>query len=157
MAMNLRGIKESGKAFAVPTYLFMVAHRGHGVWGFVQYALGDLPVAESAQYDIIVRGAVRNGLSGIAMVFLLARAFSSGCAALTGVEAISNGVPAFQKPKSRNAATTLLLLGVHRRDDAHGHHRARRPHATAVRRGSGASSCSLNGEPVGRRLSSSTR
>ena len=46
------------------------------------------------------------------MVFLVARAFSSGCAALTGVEAISNGVPAFQKPKSRNAATTLLLLGV---------------------------------------------
>ena len=48
---------------------------------------------------------------GFAMVFLVARAFSSGCAALTGVEAISNGVPAFQKPKSRNAATTLLLLG----------------------------------------------
>lgn len=48
---------------------------------------------------------------GVAMVFLVARAFSSGCAALTGVEAISNGVPAFQKPKSRNAATTLLLLG----------------------------------------------
>ncbi len=46
------------------------------------------------------------------MIFLLARAFSSGCAALTGVEAISNGVPAFQKPKSRNAATTLLLLGA---------------------------------------------
>jgi len=51
-------------------------------------------------------------LLGFAMVFLVARAFSSGCAALTGVEAISNGVPAFQKPKSRNAATTLLLLGA---------------------------------------------
>src|SRR6185312_6166270 len=50
-------------------------------------------------------------IMGFAMVFLVARAFSSGCAALTGVEAISNGVPAFQKPKSRNAATTLLLLG----------------------------------------------
>ena len=48
---------------------------------------------------------------GFALVFLVARAFSSGCAALTGVEAISNGVPAFRKPKSRNAATTLLLLG----------------------------------------------
>ena len=45
-------------------------------------------------------------------MFLLARAFSSGCAALTGVEAISNGVPAFKEPKSRNAATTLLLLGL---------------------------------------------
>ena len=51
-------------------------------------------------------------MTTIALVFLLARAFSSGCAALTGVEAISNGVPAFRKPKSRNAATTLLLLGV---------------------------------------------
>ena len=49
---------------------------------------------------------------GFALVFLVARAFSSGCAALTGVEAISNGVPAFRKPKSRNAATTLLLLGI---------------------------------------------
>ena len=49
---------------------------------------------------------------GFALVFLVARAFSSGCAALTGVEAISNGVPAFRKPKSRNAATTLLLLGL---------------------------------------------
>ena len=57
------------------------------------------------------RGRARD-LTGFALVFLLLRAFSSGCAALTGVEAISNGVPAFKKPKSRNAATTLLLLGV---------------------------------------------
>lgn len=49
---------------------------------------------------------------GFALAFLVARSFSSGCAALTGVEAISNGVPAFQKPKSRNAATTLLMLGA---------------------------------------------
>ena len=52
------------------------------------------------------------------MAFLLLRAFSSGCAALTGVEAISNGVPAFKKPKSQNAATTLLLIGRHRGHDA---------------------------------------
>ena len=51
-------------------------------------------------------------MTGFALVFLLLRAFSSGCAALTGVEAISNGVPAFRKPKGKNAATTLLLLGV---------------------------------------------
>src|SRR3546814_3993830 len=51
-------------------------------------------------------------LTTIALVFLLARAFSSGCAALTGVEAISNGVPAFRKPKSQNAASTLLMLGL---------------------------------------------
>ena len=52
------------------------------------------------------------GIAGLAGAFLLLRAFSSGCAALTGVEAISNGVPAFRKPKSKNAATTLLLLGT---------------------------------------------
>ena len=55
--------------------------------------------------------AENDHLYGLAFVFLIMRAFSSGCAALTGVEAISNGVPAFRKPKSRNAATTLLLMG----------------------------------------------
>src|SRR6202522_4809388 len=56
--------------------------------------------------------AENSHIVGFAFAFLLARSFSSGCAALTGVEAISNGVPAFQKPKSRNAATTLLMLGA---------------------------------------------
>ena len=112
MAMNLRGTKESGKAFAVPTYLFMIAIILMGVWGYARYIFGDLPTTDSAQYHITGEGNVENGLTGIAMVFLLARAFSSGCAALTGVEAISNGVPAFKKPKSKNAATTLLLLGT---------------------------------------------
>jgi len=112
MAMNLRGTKESGKAFAVPTYLFMIAIITMGIWGYARYLLGNLPKAPSADLTIAPEGAYENGLVGIAMVFLLARAFSSGCAALTGVEAISNGVPAFQKPKSRNAATTLLMLGT---------------------------------------------
>ena len=112
MAINLRGTKESGKAFAVPTYLFMIAIAMMGVWGYTRYLSGDLPEAPSAQFDIAPEGAYENGLVGIAMVFLLARAFSSGCAALTGVESISNGVPAFTEPKSRNAATTLLLLGT---------------------------------------------
>jgi amino acid transporter len=112
MAMNLRGTKESGRAFAVPTYLFMIAIILMGVWGYARYLTGDLPDAASAQYHITGEGNLENGLTGIAMVFLLARAFSSGCAALTGVEAISNGVPAFKKPKSKNAATTLLLLGT---------------------------------------------
>lgn len=111
MAMNLRGTKESGKAFAVPTYLFMIAIVMMGVWGYSRYLFGDLPDAPSAAYDIAPESAFEQGFTGFAMVFLLARAFSSGCAALTGVEAISNGVPAFQKPKSKNAATTLLLLG----------------------------------------------
>ncbi|VXB97438.1 APC family permease [Aeromicrobium sp. 9AM] len=111
MAMNLRGTKESGKAFAVPTYLFMIAIILMGVWGYARYLTGDLPDAESAKYSISPEGQFENGFTGIAMVFLLARAFSSGCTALTGIEAISNGVPAFKKPKSKNAATTLLLLG----------------------------------------------
>jgi len=112
MAINLRGTKESGTAFAVPTYLFMISILLMGVWGYARYLLGDLPDAESAIYEIAPTEHYEGAISTIAMVFLLARAFSSGCAALTGVEAISNGVPAFRKPKSRNAATTLLLLGT---------------------------------------------
>jgi amino acid transporter len=112
MSINLRGIKESGNAFAIPTYTFMVCIVGMTVWGLVQASADDLPDASSAQFDMRATDGAVNGLSGAAMAFLLARAFSSGCAALTGVEAISNGVPAFRKPKSRNAATTLLLLGI---------------------------------------------
>ncbi|MFO6453286.1 MULTISPECIES: APC family permease [unclassified Aeromicrobium] len=111
-AMNLRGTKESGRAFAVPTYLFMIAIALMAGWGYVEFAMGTLPEVESAQYDIAAEEPFTGAVSGIAMAYLLARAFSSGCAALTGVEAISNGVPAFRKPKSRNAATTLLLLGT---------------------------------------------
>ena len=110
-AMNLRGVRESGKAFAVPVYAFMVGIIGMAVFGFIRAATGTLPQADSAQYDLLPEQA-GTGLAGFAMLFLLLRAFSSGCAALTGVEAISNGVPAFKKPKSRNAASTLLLMGV---------------------------------------------
>ncbi|MDR7087045.1 amino acid transporter [Aeromicrobium panaciterrae] len=112
MAMNLRGTKESGKAFAIPSYLFMVSILLMGLWGYARYVSGNLPEVPSAEFDISAEGQYEQGLSGVAMVFLLARAFSSGCAALTGVEAISNGVPAFKKPKSKNAATTLFLLGT---------------------------------------------
>ena len=112
MTLNLRGAKESGRAFAVPTYLFMLAIGLMAGWGLVRYLAGDLPQAESAPYDIAAEAPYDSALTGLAMAFLLARAFSSGCAALTGVEAISNGVPAFRKPKSANAATTLLLLGT---------------------------------------------
>jgi len=111
-AMNLRGIRESGSFFAVPTYLFMVAILGMCVWGFIQMAGGTLPDVESANLEIAPDQGWDQPLTTIGLMFLLARAFSSGCAALTGVEAISNGVPAFQRPKSKNAATTLLLLGM---------------------------------------------
>jgi amino acid transporter len=112
MAMNLRGTKESGRAFAIPVYLFIFAIISMAIWGFISYFSGSLPLAESAKYDIAAESPYNGAVMNIAMIFLLTRAFSSGCAALTGVEAISNGVPAFQKPKSRNAATTLLMLGL---------------------------------------------
>jgi amino acid transporter len=110
MALNLRGIRESGVAFAVPTYAFIVGVAIMLGWGLFRiYVLGEPLRAESAGF---VMHAERSSIAGFALVFLVARSFSSGCAALTGVEAISNGVPAFKKPKSRNAATTLLLLGT---------------------------------------------
>jgi len=108
---NLRGVKESGTAFAIPVYLFMLAIGATAVVGFVRYALGTLPMAESAGFELLHEGGLDKGLTGLAGGFLILRAFASGSAALTGVEAISNGVPAFQKPKSKNAATTLALLG----------------------------------------------
>ncbi|EGD42638.1 APC family permease [Nocardioides sp. WG-D5] len=111
-AMNLRGVRESGTFFAIPTYLFMLAILGMGVYGMVLLLSGNLPQAESANLQIQPEEGWEGTLNQVALVFLLARAFSSGCAALTGVEAISNGVPAFQRPKSKNAATTLLLLAL---------------------------------------------
>jgi amino acid transporter len=109
-SMNLRGIRESGTAFAIPTYAFMIGMYIMLAWGLFQiYVLGTPLRAESASFEV---HSEHGEVLGFAMVFLVARAFSSGCAALTGVEAISNGVPAFRKPKSRNAATTLLMLGL---------------------------------------------
>ena len=112
MSVNLRGIRESGGLFAVPTYLFMVAILGMCAIGLFELATGNLPRVESADLVITPEPGLEGPLTTFALLFLLARAFSSGCAALTGVEAISNGVPAFQRPKSKNAATTLLLLGM---------------------------------------------
>ncbi|MEU2031799.1 APC family permease [Nocardia amamiensis] len=108
-AMNLRGVRESGTTFAIPTYAFIAGMFVMLGWGLFRiFVLGEDLRAESAGFEL----AEHEHLYGLAFVFLIARAFSSGCAALTGVEAISNGVPAFRKPKSRNAATTLLMLGV---------------------------------------------
>jgi amino acid transporter len=106
--MNLRGVRESGTAFAIPTYCFIGIVMLMIVWGVVSLATGHHLRAESAGYQI----RTAKEYSGLALSFLLLRAFSSGCTALTGVEAISNGVPAFRKPKSKNAATTLALLGL---------------------------------------------
>ncbi|MFZ1176229.1 MAG: APC family permease [Mycobacterium sp.] len=110
MSLNLRGVRESGLAFAIPTYAFIVGVAAMLGWGLFRiYVLGNPLHAESAGFQM---HSEHGKIVGIALVFLVARSFSSGCAALTGVEAISNGVPAFQKPKSRNAATTLLMLGA---------------------------------------------
>ena len=108
MVMNLRGVRESGTAFAIPTYCFIGIVAIMVAWGAFRLGTGHHLRAESAGYR--VRQAREYG--GLALAFLLLRAFSSGCTALTGVEAISNGVPNFRKPKSKNAASTLALLGV---------------------------------------------
>jgi amino acid transporter len=106
--VNLRGVKESGTAFAIPTYGFVASVLVMLVAGAVRIVSGHPPVAESASYGVHATQSV----SGLLLVALVLRAFAQGCTALTGVEAVSNGVPNFRPPKSRNAASTLLIMGV---------------------------------------------
>ena len=108
-AMNLRGVRESGRTFAIPTYAFVAGVMLMIALGLSRALLGHAPQAESANYGIHAEHA---GLNALAISLLALRAFSSGCTALTGVEAISNGVPAFRKPKALNAARTMTLMGV---------------------------------------------
>ncbi|MDQ6657930.1 MAG: APC family permease [Actinomycetota bacterium] len=105
---NLRGVRESGLAFAIPVYLFILSIIAMVITGLVRWITGSSMQAQSSHFGI----PVTHSVGGLALVFLLLRSFSSGSAALTGVEAISNGVPAFRKPKSKNAATTLALMGI---------------------------------------------
>src|SRR3954451_3376190 len=105
---NLRGVKESGRAFAVPTYGFVAAIYLMLAVAAVKIASGTGVTAESAQYHL--RASAQTG--GLLTGFLALRAFASGCTALTGVEAVSNGVPAFREPKSGNAAWTLVAMGA---------------------------------------------
>jgi amino acid transporter len=106
--LNLRGVRESGTAFAIPTYAFMAAIFFMVGWAIVRMISGAHLHAESSHWKLLAESS----FSGLALAYLVARSFTSGTTALTGVEAISNGVPAFQKPKSKNAATTLLMVGV---------------------------------------------
>ncbi|GLY78151.1 amino acid transporter [Actinoallomurus iriomotensis] len=106
--MNLRGVKESGRAFAIPTYGFVASVFVMVAAGFVRAAFGHAPSAESASLTV----HASHGTAGAAAVLLALRAFAQGCTALTGVEAVSNGVPNFKPPKSRNAATTLTIMGL---------------------------------------------
>jgi amino acid transporter len=103
MMMNLRGVKESGRIFAVPTYFFIVAMYATVVVAFARYLAGNLGVVVNPPpIDIVATAQITP--------FLLLHAFSNGTAALTGVECISNGIPAFKEPKSRNAGITLVWM-----------------------------------------------
>jgi amino acid transporter len=103
---NLRGARESGRLFAPPTYGYVVAMTAMVVIGLVEYATGHLQTlpVDQAALDEVTHGGVLTGVT----FFLLMRAFSSGAVALSGVEAISNGIQAFRPPESRNASITLL-------------------------------------------------
>ncbi|MEX1006497.1 MAG: APC family permease [Acidimicrobiia bacterium] len=106
---NLRGIKESGRLFAVPTYIYivsLVALVGYGLYRvFIVHDISDIKVDPGAFVGT-------NLFGGSLGIFVLLKGFSSGAVALTGVEAISNGVPAFRRPESKNAANTLLWMGL---------------------------------------------
>ncbi len=105
---NLRGVKESGRAFAIPTYTFVSLTYLMFIVGTARGLTGNLPDASTAADQL--HRTVHVG--GIFTLLLILRAFASGCTALTGVEAISNGVPSFRRPKARNAANTLAIMGV---------------------------------------------
>jgi amino acid transporter len=105
---NLRGVKESGTVFAVPTYGFILSIYALVLTGLVRCATGGCAAAVlPARHDLLPIGT-----AGTAALFIVLHAFSSGSTALTGVEAISNGVPAFRRPQAKNAANTLALMGA---------------------------------------------
>ena len=106
--LNLRGIRESGSLFAIPTYFFMASIFVMIGVAIFRIATGSSLEAESANWEVVPEAS----FAGAALIFLVARSFSSGTTALTGIEAVANGVPSFRKPKSKNAATTLLMLGL---------------------------------------------
>ncbi len=106
LVVNLRGVRESGRVFAVPTYVFIGTLFALLVAGFWQMAIGRLQPS-----SVGTEAAMESGLETVS-IFLLLRAFSSGCTALTGVEVISNGVSAFRQPEPRNAALTMVGMAA---------------------------------------------
>jgi amino acid transporter len=108
---NLRGVRESGRVFAVPTYFFMVMMGVLLLIGFFELVNGNLPHASLGAKGLEEFGSPGDGLFLGASLYGILHAFASGGAAVTGVEAISNGVPAFRKPEWRNARTTLVIMG----------------------------------------------
>jgi amino acid transporter len=112
--INLRGVRESGAFFAGPTYLFILSMLTLIIVGFVRYWTTHEVMATPTQvyFDASVGTVASHALTGGALLWLLMRAFAAGCTALTGVEAISNGIPAFKQPESKNAATTLTFMAL---------------------------------------------
>ena len=108
---NLRGLKEAGKVFSVPTYLYVVLLGSLLVFGLTRVFAFDLGPIESSP-ELAGEFAREHALASSAALFVLLRAFSSGAVVLSGVEAISNGVPTFRRPESKNAATTLTFMGL---------------------------------------------
>src|SRR5947208_1478314 len=104
MLGNLRGIRESGRIFAVPTYFFIVTI-------LMLIAIGTWHVLFSTVHPVVPVDAVPSTHDTLSL-FLLLTAFSNGCTAMTGVEAVSNGVPAFKPPESKNAAATMLMMAA---------------------------------------------
>lgn len=112
--VNLRGVRESGAIFAGPTYLFIFSMLALIVIGFFKYYTTHqtMPIPSTVQLDESAGVLEYSTLSGFAIVWLLMRSFAAGCTALTGVEAISNGIPAFKKPEPSNAAATLTVMAL---------------------------------------------
>ncbi|MCE5207266.1 MAG: APC family permease [Chloroflexi bacterium] len=106
MIMNLRGVKESGRAFSIPTYYFILMMIVTIVVGFIRYLTGTLGTVSAPPQDMVP--SVVQPIT----FFLLLKAFASGTSAVTGVEAISNGVTAFKEPRSKNAGQTLIWMAV---------------------------------------------
>jgi amino acid transporter len=103
---NLRGIRESGAIFTAPTYIYLVAIFGLLGYGMIRYVMGDLP-----EYTAPAAWRTTDGAQALGLLLIL-RAFSSGSVALTGTEAVSNGVPAFKPPEARHAQTVLIAMGA---------------------------------------------
>jgi amino acid transporter len=109
---NLRGVRESGKLFATPTFFFIVNMVILLGWGLYQMVLGHLPKASTHAHGLMHFGLGNSGALFMgASLYVVMHAFASGGAAVTGVEAISNGVPAFRKPAWKNARSTLVVMG----------------------------------------------
>jgi amino acid transporter len=109
--INLRGVSESGTIFAAPTYLFIVSALGMIGYGLFLIATGQLE-PDMARYQAELQAWESKHLFEAVSLLLVLRAFAQGCAALTGTEAISDGVPAFKPPEWKNARTTLTWMGI---------------------------------------------